>query len=170
MKEFCAWLEQTQFSQWVLSSPSIWAYPTILYLHSVGMILVAGICSAIDIRLLGIGSSIPVKPLEKLYPLMWLGFAISAATGLTLTIADASTKLYNPDFWLKMAFVVAAVWLLQTMRKSVFGDSALDKAPLPGSARRMAWASLFCWFAAIVTGRLLAYLGPVSGAGGLSNH
>ena len=170
MREFCAWLEQTQFSQWVLSSPSIWAYPTILFMHSVGMIIVAGICAAIDIRLLGIAEKVPVKPLERLYPLMWLGFAISAATGLTLTIADASTKLYNPDFWIKMVFIVAAVWILSAMRKSVFGNPTLDKAPLPNSAKVMAWGSLICWFAAIATGRLLAYLGPVSGGNGISNH
>jgi hypothetical protein len=170
MREFCAWLEQTQFSQWVLGSPSIWAYPTILYMHSVGMIMVAGICAAIDIRLLGMAPRLPVKPLERLYPVMWAGFAISAATGLTLTIADASTKLYNPDFWVKMVFAALAIWILVAMRKSVFGNPELDKAPLPSSARLMAWASLFCWFAVIVTGRLLAYLGPVSGASGLSNH
>jgi hypothetical protein len=170
MKELCEWLEQTQFSQWVLSSPSIWAYPTILYMHSVGMIIVAGICAAIDIRLLGVAPHIPVKPLERLYPLMWLGFAISAVTGVTLTVADASTKLYNPDFWIKMVFIFLAIWLLQAMRKKVFADPQLDKGPLPGSARRMAWASLFCWFASITAGRLLAYLGPVSGGGGVSNH
>jgi hypothetical protein len=170
MKEFCDWLEQTPFSQWVLSSPSIWAYPTILYLHSVGMIIVAGICAAINIRLLGVAPHLPIRPLEKLYPLMWLGFAISAVTGTTLTIADASTKLYNPDFWVKMFFIFLAVWLLQSMRKTVFGFPQLDSAPLPRSATRMAWASLFCWFAAITAGRLLAYLGPVSGGGGVSNR
>ncbi len=98
MREFCAWLEHTAFSEWVLSSPSIWAYPTILYMHSVGMVVVAGISAAIDIRLLVAAPRLPIKPMERLYPLMWMGFAISAVTGLTLTIADASTKLYNPDF------------------------------------------------------------------------
>jgi hypothetical protein len=134
------------------------------------MIIVAGICTAINIRLLGVAPHMPIKPLERLYPLMWLGLAISAITGLTLTIADATTKLYNPDFWVKMVFIVIAVWLLQTVRKTVFRDPQLDRGPLPGSAARMAWASLFCWFAAITAGRLLAYLGPVSGGGGVSNH
>jgi hypothetical protein len=170
MREFCAWLEQTGFSQWVLSSPSIWAYPTILFMHSVGMIMVAGICAAVDIRILGVAPRLQIKPLERLYPIMWLGFAISALTGVTLTIADATTKLYNVDFWLKMVFIFAAVWILYSMRKSVFGDPQLDKAPVSGSAKRLAWASLICWFAAITAGRLLAYLGPVSGAGSLTNH
>ena len=101
---------------------------------------------------------------------MWLGFAITALTGLTLTIADATTKLYNPDFWVKMAFVLASVWLLHLIRKSVFRNPDLDRTGVPSSARRLAWAALICCVAAIVTGRLLAYLGPVSGGGGISNH
>jgi hypothetical protein len=170
MREFCAWLEHTAFSEWVLSSPSIWAYPTILYMHSVGMVILAGISAAIDIRLLGVAPRLPIKPMERLYPIMWLGFAISAASGLTLTIADASTKLYNPDFYLKMAFIFAAVWVLYAMRRKVFGDPLLDKGPVSRRAKAMAWISLICWFAAITTGRLLAYLGPVSGGSGATNQ
>jgi hypothetical protein len=134
------------------------------------MITVVGVCATIDIRLLGVAPRIPIRPLDRLYPVMWLGFAITALTGLTLTIADATTKLYNPDFWVKMAFVLASVWLLHLIRKSVFRNPDLDRTGVPSSARRLAWASLICWFAAIVTGRLLAYLGPVSGGGGISNH
>ncbi len=170
MREFCVWLEHTAFSQWVASSPSVWAYPTILFLHSVGMVMVAGIGTAIDIRLLGVAPGLAIKPLERLYPAMWAGFAISAVTGSILTAIDASTKLYNPDFYVKMAFIAVAVWILYSMRKRVFGNSQLDRAPLPASARLMAWASLFCWFGAIAAGRLLAYVGPVSGGSGFSNQ
>ncbi len=134
------------------------------------MILVAGICAAIDLRLLGLAPRVPIKPLERLYPVMWSGFAISAATGVVLTIIDATTKLYNPDFYVKMAFIFAGVWILHAMRTKIFANPALDKAPLPGSATGMAWASLICWFGAIATGRLLAYLGPVSGGFGSTNH
>jgi len=56
------------------------------------------------------------------------------------------------------------------MRKKVFGDPQLDKAPVSGTAKQLAWASLTCWFLAIVSGRLLAYLGPVAGVPGLTNR
>jgi hypothetical protein len=62
---------------------------------------------------------------------------------------------------------VAVLWLLQ---KRVFADPILDKAPVSGTAQKLAWASLICWFGAITAGRLLAYVGPVSGPPGLSNH
>jgi hypothetical protein len=45
----------------------------------------------------------------------------------------------------------------------------LDNGPTPAKAKVLAWASLACWFGAIVAGRLLAYVGPVSGLQGVSN-
>jgi hypothetical protein len=51
-------------------------------------------------------------------------------------------------------------------RATVVGDPQLDSGPLPASARKLAWASLVCWFCAILAGRLLAYVGPMSGLAG----
>jgi hypothetical protein len=62
------------------------------------------------------------------------------------------------DFYLKMAFVFAGLWVLIRMRRQVFDDPQLDKAPVTGSAKVLAWASLACWFGAITAGRLLAYV------------
>jgi hypothetical protein len=168
MMDFLQSLENLSFSKWVLSSGSIWGYATIIFLHSVGMALVAGLNGAIDLRLLGFAPRVPVKPLERLYPLMWWGFGLNAVTGSILLIADATTKLTNPDFYVKMVFVFSGVIVLKIMRKKVFGDPNLDNGPMPGSAKSLAWVSLFCWIAAITAGRLLAYVGPVSGLPGQS--
>jgi hypothetical protein len=46
----------------------------------------------------------------------------------------------------------------------------LDVAPVTGAAKGLAWLSLAAWIGAITAGRLLAYLGPVSGGiKGLTN-
>src|ERR1700686_4839820 len=113
--DFLHYLENMPFSIWVLQSGSLWAYPSILTAHTIGMMMVAGTAGIIDLRLMGIGPTIPVKPLERLYPLAWWGFWINAITGTTLMIADASTKLTNPDFYVKMVFVFAGVILLKVM-------------------------------------------------------
>ena len=168
--DFLHYLENMPFSMWVLQSGSIWAYPSILTAHTIGMMIVAGTAGIIDMRLIGVGSSIPVKPLERLYPMAWAGFWINAITGTTLMIADAATKLTNPDFYVKMVFVFAGVFLLKIMRKKVFADPGLDQGPVPSSAKSLAWLSLVCWVGAITAGRLLAYLGPVSGIPGLTNR
>jgi len=165
MMEFLSRLEQLPFSMWVLQTP----YPTILFLHSIGMALVAGFNAVIDLRLLGLAPGIPIKPMERLYPWMWWGFAINAATGSSLFLGDATTKGTNPDFWVKMVFVFSGIIVLKIMRKNVFGDPQLDQGPVSGTAKGLAWISLVCWIGAITAGRLLAYVGPVSGLPGLKN-
>ena len=161
MMDFLSSLEQWQFSVWVRESGSIWAYPTILFMHTVGMAMVAGLSAAIDLRLLGFPPRAPIKPMERIYPLIWIGFAINLITGTILLIADATTKLTNPDFYVKMVFVLGGVAILQRMRDKVFAYPALDKSPVTGSMKGLAWISLVCWLGAITAGRLLAYTGPV---------
>ena len=167
MIEFLTSLEQLPFSKWLLGSNSLFAYPAFLFMHTVGMAMVAGINAAIDLRLLGVAPGVPVKPLERLYPIMWWGFGINLTTGTALVIADASTKFTNWDFYVKMVFVLGGVLILRVMRARVFGCPALDKAPLPASAKPLAWLSLVCWTGAVTAGRLLAYVGPLSGVWGL---
>ena len=165
MLEFLSKIEQLQFSMWVLQTP----YPTILFLHSIGMALVAGFNAVIDLRILGLSPTIPLKPMERLYPWMWWGFGLNAVTGTSLLMGDATTKLTNPDFGVKMLFVFSGIVILKIMRKKVFADPQLDVAPVSGTAKGLAWVSLICWIGAVTAGRLLAYVGPVSGLPGLKN-
>jgi len=162
-------LEQMPFSIWVRESSSIWAFPTFLVVHTIGMSVVAGLSAMISLAVLGFWPKIPLRPMERLYPLIWIGFWVNAATGTVLLIADASTKLTNWDFGVKMAFVFAGVWLITRTRKQIFGSPDIDRGLLPAGAKGLAWASLICWFGAITAGRLLAYLGPVSGLSGVTN-
>lgn len=166
---FLVALEQLRFSTWVRESGSIWAFPTFLFLHTLGMAMVAGGSAAIDLVLLGFWPKTSIKPLERLFPLIWWGFWINAATGTVLLMADATTKLINWDFYVKMAFVFTGVSLIYYMRRKIFWDPELDKGPVPRTAKNLAWASLICWFGAITAGRLMAYVGPVSGAPGVVN-
>jgi hypothetical protein len=161
--DFLTSIEQTGFSIWVRESGSIWAYPTILVLHTIGMSLVAGCSGMIDLRLMGMWSSMPIKPLERLYPLMWWGFILNAITGTMLLIGDAATKLRNPDFYIKMVFILVGIVVLKKMKTTVFGNTKIDSGDVPGDAKNLAWISLACWLAAITAGRLLAYVGPVAG-------
>ena len=170
MMEFLSKLENLEFSHWVLESGSFWAYPMILFMHSMGMAIVVGLSSVIALRLLGLSPSIPVKPLARLIPIVWAGFAISALTGTTLLIADATTKLTNPDFWVKMMFVAGGLAALKIMRAKIFAAPDLDQVPLPASAKPLAWISLLCWTGTVTAGRLLAYVGQTSGIPGAKSH
>jgi len=150
-------IENLGISTWVRESPSKLAYPTILWLHVMGMGVVAGLGAMISLRLLGVSTKTPVQPLERLYPLIWWGFWVNAVTGTALLLASASKRMVDPVFYAKMVFIFAGVALLQLTRKKVFRRLGPDGA-LPENARALAWASLICWLGAITAGRLLAYI------------
>ncbi len=141
----------------------MFAFPGILLLHTIGMALVVGVVAGIDLRILGFAPALPLAPMEKFLPVLWLGFAVNAVTGTMLLVADASTKLTNPDFGIKMLFIALAVINLRMIQKRVFRDPLIDKGPLSTNAKVLAATSLFFWFGAIIAGRLLAYVGPVTG-------
>src|SRR5436190_23433160 len=107
--DFLARLEQTGFSTWVRESSSIFAFPSILLLHTIGMGVVVGINAGIDLRILGLAPAMPLAPMEKFFPLLWVGFWVNAITGAILLAADATTKMTNPDFYVKMGFIALAL-------------------------------------------------------------
>ena len=69
MTDLLASIEGSALAAWTRESPSIWAYPTILTLHTVGLAIVVGASVVIDVRLLGLSPRIPVGVLRSLTPL-----------------------------------------------------------------------------------------------------
>src|SRR5436190_20967902 len=162
--DFLVYLEQSQFSIWVRESGSLFAFPGILLMHTYGMAVLVGIVAAIDLRILGFAPGFPLAPLAKFLPLLWVAFWVNAATGTILLAADATTKMTNPDFYIKMAFIAAAVVLQRLIQAQVLGDPmVVAGSSFSARARTLASLSLFCWLGAITSGRLLAYVGPVAG-------
>src|SRR2546423_397417 len=138
MMDFLRILEQSSFSQWVTGSSSIFAFPTILLLHTIGMGVVVGINAGIDLRILGLAPALPLAPMERFFPLFWIGFWVNAITGTILLVADATTKLTNPDFYVKMVFIALAVINVQMLRKRVFRDPLLGKKPFSSNVKLLA--------------------------------
>ena len=161
--EFLQWLEQLSYSTWVRESPSLLAFPLFLFVHTLGMALVAGGSAVISFALLGLWPKSPLSPLAKLFPVLWFGFWINLFTGVSIFLKDASAYGRNPDFYVKLVFVAGGLWLMTFIHKQVFSDPNLDAQPVSSRAKVLAWASLGCWFCAIVAGRLIAYVGPVPG-------
>lgn len=151
-------IENLGFSDWVSESKSILAYPTILWLHVMGMGMVVGFASMISLRMLGIARKLPLQALEGLFPWIWWGFWVNAATGTALLMASASKRIPDPTFWIKMVFIFAGLVVLKRTRKTVFGNLGPEGDKLPPNAKPLAWAALICWLGAITAGRLLAYI------------
>ena len=156
--EFAQALQDTALARWIGESGSLWGYPTILFLHTLGLATLAGLNAGIDLRILGLAPALPLSPMVRLFPTMWAAFVVAAASGTALLIADATTKLAQPIFWAKLLFVALAVVNMQMIRTRVFNDPMLDQRPLGGNARTLAITSLVFWIAATIAGRLIAYI------------
>jgi hypothetical protein len=156
------WLEGTALATWVRESPSLWAYPTVLTLHTVGLGIVVGASAVVDFRLLGYGRRIRLAALTPLFGVMAVAFALNAATGIMLFIADATTKSRQPVFYIKLTLIVLAVWCTLSARRVVRadrGDVEANEEPSRRARRAgLAIASLVLWAGAITAGRLMAYL------------
>jgi mannose/fructose/N-acetylgalactosamine-specific phosphotransferase system component IIC len=157
MGPFLAWLEATSLSIWLREATTVWAFPAVLSCHTVGMGLVAGISTAIDLRILGFAPGIPLMETKRFVPFLWFGFWLNAISGVFLLITYPTKAVTNPVFYLKLGFIALALVFFRKIQKRVYADPNLDQNPVPRRGRNLAIASLVCWAGAIIAGRLLAY-------------
>jgi hypothetical protein len=155
MMDILAVLENSGFSTWVRESSTVWAYPTVLTLHTVGLAVLVGTSWALDLRLLGFADRIPLQALEKAFPAMWIGFWVNAISGAILFAADATTKGTTTLFLSKLALIVVGVLTIVLIRRTVFRN---DPARVGRAGKALAITSLVVWIAAIATGRWMAYI------------
>lgn len=154
---FAETLQNTAFARWVGESGSLLGYPTILFLHTIGLATLAGLNASINLRILGVARAVPLSPLVRFYPTMWVALAVTTASGLALLVADATTKLGQTIFYVKLLFVVLAVVTLQLLKTRVLTQAAVDER-LPGNARMLAVTSMIFLLGATIAGRLIAYV------------
>lgn len=156
MMDLLTTLEGSAFSTWLRESTSLWAYPTILTLHTLGLAMLVGINAAFDLRVLGFADGVPLARIEPFFKAMWVGFWINLVTGAMIFATVATTKGTAPVFMIKLSLVVLGVIAVLLLRRTVYGGAAAPR--ITASARAWAVVSLVVWTAAIVTGRLMAYL------------
>ncbi len=161
MHDWLAGIEQTGLATWVREAPTLWAYPTVLFLHTVGLGFLVGLNVTIDLRLLGVAAALPLAPMRRWFPVMWAGFWVNAGSGLLLLAADATTKLLNPVFGIKMLFVCAGVLNMWYFKRPLVERVAGGQ--VVRHARLAAVASLLIWIGATTAGRLMGYLAPAGG-------
>lgn len=156
--DFIAWIQQTELHRWLGESPEWFPYPFIIALHAMGMGTIVGMNVALDLRILGIASDIPLASLESFFPFMWLGFGVNAITGVGLTITHPELLL-NWVMWIKFSCIILAIGSLRLLRRLIFHDPKLDLAHIPVGRQVLAGLSIFFWTGAIFAGRMTAYIG-----------
>jgi len=150
-------IEYSAFCTWVRESNSLWAYPGIAFMHTVGTAMLVGMSAIVNLRVLGFARRLPLAPLARYFPIIWAGFWASAISGAILFAADATSKLVSPLFGVKMLAIVFGVLSMMAIRRTIVRDPSVTP-PLAGREKWLAAASLLLWFGAIAAGRLMAYI------------
>ena len=162
MWEILEAIENSGFATFVRETPSVLGYSTILALHTFGMAFLVGLSGVIALRVLGVVRGLPLAPLEAFFPLIIAGFWVNAATGVVLTTLAARSLAANPDFYVKLIAIVAAIVCLRRLKQSAFSDAAAgDRSSARNPGKPWAGAMLACWAVAILAGRLTAYTDSV---------
>ncbi len=151
------WLESTSVSTWVRESGSLWAYPTVLAAHTLGMSVLVGANAVLDLRLLGVADKVPRQSLAGVFRALWAGAVVSVLSGLLLFGADASTKGTTTVFFVKLACIALGLAVAWRLRR-LFEDDAASRDERSG--RVVAIVSLLLWTGALTAGRFMAYLTP----------
>jgi len=157
MDPFFTWIETTALSTVLRESPSLWAFPFVLILHTVGLAFLVGSNVALDVRVLGVARGVPLRTLERYRVVMWTGFWINAVSGVLLLIAYPTKALTNPLFYVKLVLIAIGLAIAGKMRDRLRALPVPDAPVLPPRLKALAVASLVCWAAGITAGRLLAF-------------
>ena len=152
------WLYDLPLSTIVRENSSV--YAVVETLHAIGMGLLVGTITIINLRLLGALRRIPVFMLVNLLGLIWVGFIVNACTGTLMFMADAEKMAGNTIFLTKMALILCGFVIALLLRHVVFRNMGRwsKGGSIPVKARILSCLSLVVWYSAITAGRLTAYL------------
>lgn len=151
--QFFQTIEESGLSNWVRDNP-FWA---ILSIHALGMALLAGASSIVDLRLLGFARDLPLAPLKRLYTVVWAGFWIQVVSGVLLLIGYPTKSFTNYDFYIKMVLIAIAMVVKRQIQTKVFSNPDLNDKEMAARGRTLALVSLLLWVGVITAGRMLAY-------------
>ena len=153
-----ATLETTDIATWV--AVSLWGYPMMLSLHVVGLAIVVGIFTMRDLTLLGMFAGVRPSAFLGISKLAWVGFIVNAVSGFALFASQATVFITSVPFLVKIACIVAGMVLagvIQARLRVEAGEATADSA-ISKTTKTIAAISLLTWAAAIIAGRLIAYI------------
>jgi len=154
---FLEWLQGTWVG--VLVAESLWGYPLLETIHSIGMAMMIGSLGLINLRVLGYKPDLPLLDMQQLLPLAWVGFTLNAISGTLLFTSDAVYFFSKYTFRIKMVLIVLGGINAALLGRRVFRAAAAGApaAPPASGTKWIAITSLVFWIGAVCAGRLIAY-------------
>ena len=149
-------LQESALGHAMRSSPAL--YPAVEILHIIGFVVLVGSILALDLRLLGLGRAIAIKPMAQLLlPVSRFGFVLAIGMGFLLFSDDASHVVKNPAFQAKLLLLAAALTNVVIAHAGSWRHVERWGDEAPAAAKATALASLVLWLGVICAGRLIAY-------------
>jgi len=154
---FLTWLQNTPFAIFV--AETLWAYPLLETLHTMGMALLLGTLGLINLRVLGYKPLLPILGTRDLLPIAWLGFTVNAMSGLSLFTSDAVNFFSSNTFRVKILLIIFAGINAAVLSRKIFTpvEGGHQDDVITGGAKLIAASSLAFWLIAVVCGRIYAY-------------
>jgi hypothetical protein len=155
-----AWIEASALGR-IMRDLGPWTYAVVNLMHILGIASLFGAILVMDLRLLGLWRRVPLRPLADVaVPVARGGFALAAASGISLLATNATEYDGNPFLLIK--FPAIAVGLLNAMllARSAAWRAAREGMPTTGEVRRlglMGGVSLASWLTAVTAGRMIGY-------------
>jgi hypothetical protein len=153
------WIERSALA--TAMRQDLWLYPSVEIIHIWGFVVLVGSIAMLDLRLLGLSRTIPVRRLSRhLLPWTWGALVLIVPTGLLMFMTHANDFVSNRAFVLKLTLIFAAAinaaaFHLGPFRTVGQWDSGVATPP---AAKLHAALSLMIWMGVIACGRLLAYV------------
>lgn len=133
-----------------------WGYAAVNGLHVLGIALLAGAVTALDLRLLGLRREVPrAGAVRLLMPVAAAGLGLAVVTGLMLFAVRAREYAGLDVFRIKLALVALGTLAALSAHRAHGPDLATaGRRRLAGHAV----LSLVCWLGALACGRLIAFV------------
>ena len=153
---FLEWLQGSWLG--TIVAQSLWGYPLLETLHTMGMALLIGSLGLINLRVLGYKPQLPILGTRDLLPLAWLGFTINALSGAALFTSDAVYFFESYTFRIKMLLIILGGINAALLGARIFREVPAGEVVTPtAGAKWIAASSLVFWMGAVIAGRLIAY-------------
>ena len=154
---FLDWLQNTPVAIFV--AETLWAYPLLETLHTLGMAMLLGTLGLINLRVLGYKPALSLFGTQDLLPVAWIGFTVNAASGLLLFTSDAVNFFASNTFKVKILLIILAGINAAILSRRIYAEGAaeIDAGGGAGSMRLLAGSSLVFWVVAVICGRIYAY-------------
>lgn len=156
------WLESTQYAAWIRGD-SIWGWPLVLTVHTLGTALVVGFIVIISLRLLGLFETIPYATLNRMFPAFWAAVVLQFVSGFILWMTKPTQYDTDVAFVLKFSFVIIGIILAFYVSGIIKREAASweAKGAVSSGGVKLVSVTLLVWCTVLVAGRLTAYLGSI---------